>query len=580
VCGFVGGTDPAWNYAAALAAIAHRGPDASALKLDDPIRVGFRRLAIIDLNPEANQPLLAADGASWIVFNGEIYGYKVLKAELEKRGHEFRTESDTEVALNAYLEWGSGFVERLDGMFAIAIWDARERKLKLWRDRPGIKPLYYYYDGRRFAFASELKAIERALAPRDLEVDGTACYDFLGYRYVPAPKTLYKRCFKLPPAHELVYSPDTGSLSSPRRYWTLPVPEEPRSPPLEAACEELRALIGASVAEQMVADVPVGFFLSGGVDSSVVVAAAAATGTRVSTFSIGFDSDKASETPYAREVAQRFGTDHHERILSQAHAQELLPHLKSWFDEPFADESSLPTYLVSSAAREHVTVVLTGDGGDEVFGGYRTYPRYARYARWPTWPPSLERVTYALRRPFPRRHAVARALTLLETAFSNGPNLWAKLMGGMSTPAKRAYAHELGVPRDYDDWWHYREHWREELPLRTRLQYVDFHTFLPGLVLTKVDRTSMAVSLEARVPLLARRVIEFSFGLTEDLRYYGDEPKGLLRHAYRGILPDGILDRRKKGFGIPRYYLIDVSGGRFIQEHVLTSLFLGARANG
>ncbi len=321
-------------------------------------------------------------------------------------------------------------------MFAIAIWDARRQELRLYRDRPGIKPLYYYYDGRRFAFASELKALEKALAPSELEVDLTACYDFLGYRYVPAPKTLYKRCFKLPPAHELVYTPSTGALQRPRRYWDVPVPEQPREPPLETACEELRSLIGASVAEQMIADVPLGFFLSGGVDSSVVVAAAAATGRRVATFAIGFDADEASETPFAREVAQRFATDHHERILSQAHAQELLPRLKSWFDEPFADESSMPTYLVCSAAREHVTVVLTGDGGDEVFGGYRTYPRYARYARWPTWPPAVENLTYALRRPFPRRHPVTRALSLLETAFSTGPNLWAKLMGGMSTPAK------------------------------------------------------------------------------------------------------------------------------------------------
>ncbi|HJR69519.1 MAG TPA: asparagine synthase (glutamine-hydrolyzing) [Gammaproteobacteria bacterium] len=577
MCGFVGGTDPRLDYAAALATLAHRGPDASELRLVGPVHVGFRRLSIIDLRPSANQPMLAPDGASWIVFNGEIYGYRELRADLVKRGHVFATDSDTEVVLHAYLEWGAEFVDRIDGMFAIVIWDARAQQLRLYRDRPGIKPLYYFYDGQRLVFASELKAIEKALEPNALTVDATACYDFLGYRYVPAPKTLYKNCFKLAPAHELVYTPATRVLASPRPYWRLPVPLEPRTPPLEVCCEELRSLIATSVAEQMIADVPLGFFLSGGVDSSVVVAAAAGTGARVATFAIGFDSDAVSETPFAREVATRFGTDHHERILSQSHAQELLPKLKTWFDEPFADESSLPTYLVCSAAREHVTVVLTGDGGDEVFGGYRTYPRYARYARWPTWPTFMERLTYALRRPFPRRHAVSRLMTLLETAFSNGPNLWAKLMGGMSAPAKQAYARELEIPRDYDDWWHYREFWREDLPLRTRLQYVDFHTFMPGLVLTKVDRTSMAVSLEARVPLLARRVIEFSFGVAEALRFHGDEPKGLLRHAYRGILPAHILDRRKKGFGIPRYYLKDVSGGRFIQEHVLRSLYLGAK---
>jgi asparagine synthase (glutamine-hydrolysing) len=517
--------------------------------------------------------MLAADGATWIVFNGEIYGYRELRDALKKRGHAFRTDSDTEVLLNAYLEWGDGFVEHVDGMFAIALWDPRAGQLKLFRDRPGIKPLYYFYDGKRFAFASELKALERALAPNELVVDETACYDFLSYRYVPAPKTLYRNCFKLLPAHSLAYTPATGALSAAKRFWSLPVPAEPRAPSLDACCEELRSLISASVDEQMIADVPLGFFLSGGVDSSVVVAAAARNGRRISTFAIGFDRDEVSETPFAREVAARFATDHHERILSPAAAEELLPLLKQWFDEPFADESSLPTYLVAKTARERVTVVLTGDGGDEVFGGYRTYPRYARYAGWPSWPPAFERASHALRRRLPRRNAASRALLLLETAFSDGPNLWGKLMGGMSTPEKATYARELGIPRDYDDWWHYRQHWRTDLPLRTRLQYVDFHTFMPGLVLTKVDRTTMAVSLEARVPLLARRVIEFSFNLREDLRYCNDEPKGLLRHAYRGILPDHILDRRKKGFGIPRYYLKGVSGGRPIQEHVLRSLF-------
>jgi len=574
VCGFVGGTDPSWDYRAALESIAHRGPDSSKLHLEAPVRVGFRRLSIIDLGEEANQPMFASDGATWLAFNGEIYGFRSVRQNLEKRGHVFRTRSDTEVVLNSYLEWGDEFVDHIDGMFAIAIWDARQQELKLFRDRPGIKPLYYFHDGVRFAFASELKAIEIACGPGVLQVDETALYDFLGYRYVPTPKTLYRNCFKLPPAHALSFDPATGSIRGPRRYWRVEVPEEPVRRSLDECCEELRSLVDASVRDQMIADVPLGFFLSGGVDSSTVVAAASKAEADVSTFSIGFDSQAVSETPFAREVAELFGTNHHERMLSQADARESLPSLKAWFDEPFADESAIPTFLVSKVARENVTVVLTGDGGDEVFGGYRTYPRFARYDRLPTWPPFMDSVTYWLRRPFRPRGSAARILNLIEMAFSGGPSLWARIMAGMPTAEKRAYRDRFEIPADYDDWWHYRAHWREDLPLRTRLQWVDFHTFMPDMVLTKVDRTSMAVSLEARVPLLDRRIVEFSFSVPEEIRYHADEPKGMFRHAYRGILPDHILDRRKKGFGIPRYYLKDFGEGKLIQEHVLRSLYL------
>ena len=574
MCGFIGGTDPAWNYAAALETLAHRGPDAHRLHLDGAVKVGFRRLKIIDLSEDANQPMFARDGATWLVFNGEIYGYRALRSELENRGRAFATSSDTEVLLSAYLEWGERFVEQIDGMFAIAIWDDAARKLKLFRDRAGIKPLYYYYDGARFAFASELKAIAAAAPAHALTADGTALYDFLSYRYVPAPKTMYRNCYKLPPAHGLVFDPATGAMRGPERYWSIPIPAEPLALNADEAAEELRPLIELAVREQMIADVPLGFFLSGGVDSSVVVASAARTGARAATFAIGFDSDAASETPYARAVAERFATDHHERILSQSAAMNLLPSLKQWFDEPFADESALPTFLVCKTAREHVTVVLTGDGGDEVFGGYRTYPRFARYDRWPAWPRGVLDLTYALRKRLGRRSAWARLLALLDMGFSAGPRLWGLIMAGMPEAAKRPYRERLEIPRDYDDWWHYREFWRMDLPLRTRLQWVDFHTFLPGLVLTKVDRTSMAVSLEARVPLLDRRIVEFSFSLRESVRYHGGEPKGLLRHAYRGILPDDILDRRKKGFGIPRYYFRDLSERKMIQEHVLASLYL------
>jgi asparagine synthase (glutamine-hydrolysing) len=572
VCGFAGGTNPQWNYSAALESIAHRGPDASSLHLEGIVKAGFRRLSIIDLAEEANQPMF--DGDTWLVFNGEIYGFQELRRELEKLGQRFRTQSDTEVVLRAYLQWNDSFVEHIDGMFAIVIWDSRARLLKMWRDRPGIKPLYYHFDGRHFAFASELKAIESLCGKAALQVDGTALYDFLSYRYVPGSKTMYRNCYKLLPGHSLVFEPDTTSVREPQRYWCLPIPDAPAELSLEESCEELRHLVTESVREQMIADVPLGFFLSGGVDSSVVVAAAASMGSRISTFSIGFDSDAKSETPYARQIAEAFGTDHHERILTQSGARGLLPSLKEWFDEPFADESAMPTWLVARTARENVTVVLTGDGGDEVFGGYRTYPRFARYNRLPAWPLFMDNALCALRKPFSRRTSIHRVLSLLEMAMNRGPRLWGKIMFGMSEGDKRPYRHEFGIPADYDDWWHYREHWRTDLPLRTRLQYLDFHTFMPGLVLTKVDRTTMAVSLEARVPLLAKRIIEFSFSVDESIRYHNGELKGLLKHAYRGILPDSILDRRKKGFGIPRNYLGDLGGGKIIQENVLRELFL------
>lgn len=574
MCGFVGGTAPEWDYPRALEAIAHRGPDASRLELGGPVKVGFRRLAIIDLDEHANQPMHAADVDVWLVFNGEIYAFGAVRAELERRGHRFRTQSDTEVALNGYLEWGDAFIDHIDGMFAIVVWDARTRALKLFRDRPGIKPLYYYFDGTHFAFASELKAIEIACGKDTLRTDETALYDFLGYRYVPAPKTLYRNCYKLLPGHRVTFDVDAMRLGEPTPYWSLPIPAVPCNVSLEEACRELRELIAGAVSEQMIADVPLGFFLSGGVDSSVVVATAARAGARVSTFSIGFDSDDVSETPYARAVAQQFGTDHHERILTRDSAQALLPRLKTWFDEPFADESALPTYLVSKTARERVTVVLTGDGGDEVFGGYRTYARFARYDRWPAWPAFMGALSYRLRARARGSSARARLLQLLEMAFDKGPSLWGKIMAGMPEAAKQRYRESLDIPRGYDDWWHYRKYWRDDLPVRTRLQVVDFHTFMPGLVLTKVDRTSMAVSLEARVPLLDRRIIEFAFSLPEAIRYHGGEPKGLLRAAFRGILPDAILDRRKKGFGIPRYYLRDIGDGGPIQEHILQRLFL------
>jgi len=573
MCGFVGGTAADWDYEAALAAIAHRGPDAQGLHRGSPFTVGFRRLSIIDLSPAANQPMLADDRESWIVFNGEIYGFDAIRRELEAAGERFRSSSDTEVVLRAYLRYGDGFIDRIDGMFAIVIWDARKRKLLLYRDRAGIKPLYYFWNGRDFGFASELKALEIAAGRAAFGMDTTALYDFLTYRYVPSPKTPYRECRKLPPAHRLELDPDAGVLAEPRRYWSVPVPEEPRPIGADEAAEELRELLARCVRDQMVADVPVGFFLSGGVDSSSVVAAATATGARLETFSIGFDRPELSETVHARAVADALGTAHTERVLTREAAHALIPRVSGWFDEPFADESCLPTYFVAATAREKVTVVLTGDGGDEVFGGYRTYERFERYSRLPSWPRFMDDWAHRVRERVSSR-GLKRALTQLEWAFSEDVSLWAKLMRGMTPAEARAYALELGIGRDYDHLWHFRRYWRAELPVRTRLQLVDFYTYLPDEILTKVDRTTMAVSLEARVPLLDRRIVEWSFALPEAVRYHGGR-KGILRYAYRDRLPAGLVDRKKKGFGTPREYLRDL-GAFGLQRRVLDEYLAAA----
>ncbi len=572
MCGILGGTDPAWDYDGAVQALRHRGPDRQRVSRCGEVTLGFARLAIIDLSEAADQPMSALDGQVWLVFNGEIYGYAALRQRLLGLGYRFRSQSDTEVLLNAYLHWGDGFVEHVDGMFAAVLYDARRRQLKLFRDRPGIKPLYYYADGRRFAFASELKGITALLGGAGLDEDPTAIYDFLTYRYIPAPKTLYRNVFKLEPASWLTFDLERRAITEPRRYWRLEVPSDPPPVGSQEAAGQLTRLLEESVDEQLVADVPVGFFLSGGVDSSTVVAAAARSHDRLETFCIGFDRAENTETPFAREVARAYHTDHHERTLSFAEAEQLFSRLKDWYDEPFYDSSAFPTYLVSKFARESVTVALTGDGGDEVFGGYLWHDLFRRWSAL-SIPGGrrLAEVLARLKRAVPVNSLPYRLCDRVELMASDDLALYAKLLAGMSHHEKRPYAERCGIESGYDDYWHFRRYWRPELPLRTRLQYLEFHTYLPDDILTKVDRVSMAVSLEARVPLLSRKLVEFSFALPEEVRYCGGQPKGLLKRACVDRLPPAILQRRKQGFSMPRHYRRRDRLSR--QERVLGELF-------
>ena len=553
MCGFLGGTSTNWNYRAGISALEHRGPDSQNQASFSGLELYFARLAIIDTSTAAEQPMRDERGEVCIVYNGELYGHRALKKELEKKGRVFRSQSDSEVLLQAYLEWGEEWTKHVEGMFAVAICDSRLKKLFLLRDRVGIKPLYYYYDGKDLAFASELGSLQLTLEGADLKLDSSAICDYLTYRYIPAPKTLYRNCFKLPPASILEFDLEKRKIASVSRYWNLEVDPSPAPINIDKAAERTRELLHTAVSEQMISDVPLGCFLSGGVDSSAVVSVAAELTNELETFSMGFDVEQHSETGYALLAAKYFGTKHFDEQLGFAQSQDLRKDMHRWFGEPFGDSSAIATYLLAKFARERVTVVLTGDGGDEVFGGYKWYTFFDKLYRYRQFLPKniLNRLFSRVKSSFTRHGACYRWLNGLDAAFSEDLVFYAALLRGVFGSEKRKYREALEIPRDYDDLWFLREHWRKDLPLYTRMQYLDFHTYLPEDILCKVDRSSMAVSLEARVPLLDTKLLEFVFSLPESTRFFQNQLKGLFKHSLRGRVPPEILKRKKKGFGIP-----------------------------
>jgi len=522
------------------ATLEHRGPDSDGTFVDGGAGLAARRLAIIDLE-HGDQPLANEDGTCTVVQNGEIYNYAELTHELARLGHRFRTRSDTEVLVHAYEEWGLEFAERLRGMFAVAIWDARERRLVLARDRFGIKPLYYRRDGSELSFASELDALPKG------EVDPDAVDAFLAFNSVPGPLSIYREIRKLPPGHLLVWREGTAEL----RRFARPGPLAPRAGADEAELvEECRARLRDSVRAHLVSDVPVGVLLSGGVDSGVLAALAAEESSApVRTFSIGFEESSFDELAGARAVAQRYGTDHHELVL-RPDAARLLPALAAAFDEPFADSSALPTYLVSELAAKHVKVALSGEGGDELFGGYYTYVAdllaervggLAAAAR-----PLVDRLPTSTRRASfdykAKRFARAAHLPPLERHHG-----WKEIF----TPEERVAL--TGHANGWDPVSLLRARFAETdgHELLVRLQDVDLGTYLVDDLLVKTDRASMASSLEARVPFLDSVVANFAFSLPRSQRVRGLDKKRLLRRAAEPLLPAEVVHGRKRGFSIP-----------------------------
>jgi asparagine synthase (glutamine-hydrolysing) len=555
-CGTIKPVDPA-RVQRMSDALVHRGPDDSGVWTSSGVGLGFRRLAIIDL-AGSPQPMHSADGRAVIVFNGEIYNFRELRRELANLGAEFRTDGDGEVILAAYQKWGVDCLRRLNGMFAFAIYDCERRELFLARDRFGVKPLYIAHlsDGS-LAFASELKGLlAHPLLRR--EADPLAVEDYLTWGYVPDHRCILKGVEKLPAGHYRVLRHDTPP-PPPVRWWDISFAERHRGKAADLEAELLHHLREA-VTSRMTADVPLGAFLSGGVDSSSVVALMAeASRTQVKTCSIGFDVAALDETSYAEEVARLFGTEHHTRIVSADQFADIGT-LAAIFDEPFADASALPTWRVSQLARETVTVALSGDGADEAFAGYRRQRFQAHEERGRHLLPAAlrKRAFGTLGGIYPKADWAPRSLRLKTTLLSlsgSGAEGYARALS-VTPPEVRLPLYSSGFAREIGD---YRAEGplirlMESAPARSgldRAQYADLMFWLPGDILTKVDRTSMAASLEAREPLLDHRLIGFAAQLPDNLRIRGNQGKVLLKRAMRRYLPKDVLYRPKQGFVTP-----------------------------
>lgn len=531
----------------------HRGPDDEGYYSDSHVSFGMRRLSIIDLHT-GHQPISNENQDIWVVYNGEIYNFKQIRAELEQRGHIFKTQTDTEIIVHAYEEYGDGCVNYFNGMFAIALWDLRKRRLFMARDRLGIKPLYYWMGQDRLVFGSELKSlVAHPDVPREIDLEALDL--FFTLEYIPAPRTIYANVMKLLPGHSLAVEDGRLKIS---QYWDIPYNPVVQN---EAECAEvLSSMIQEAVRMRLVSDVPLGAFLSGGIDSSTVVAFMSQFATEpVQTFSIGFSDDTYNELPYARAVARHFGTRHYDEVLNPDIA-DLAEQLVCHQDEPFADTSVFPTYLVSKLAGREVKVVLSGDGGDELFGGYDTYlaEKYDRYYR---------RLPGVLRRRVLPTIAGWLPPQPAKKGFIN--KVKRMVEGGALEPALQhtrwmIFLHQsvkdslyqsglratLGTNPTADVIGNYF-HQGIRFDNLAQQQYVDIKTYLTDDILTKVDRMSMAVSIEARVPLLDYRIVEYALNLPPAMKLNGSRTKSILRRAVKGLVPDLVLDKPKQGFSIP-----------------------------
>ncbi len=562
MCGFAGfiGAGDVGDIKLMTGRLAHRGPDDEAFWSDpeNRIHLGFRRLTILD-SSHGRQPMHNGDNSITVVFNGEIYNHRELRATLEARGHHFRSDhSDTEVLLHGYQAWGDELPLHLDGMFAFAIWDAYRRRLFCARDRFGEKPFYFAARAGVFLFASEIGALQAHALGED-ELSSVGVQKYFAYGYVPAPGTIYRHTCKLPPGSTLVFDAAKGSVNT-SRYWRFAITAEDDAPAhrIPALAEELRHLLEQAVRRRLEADVPLGVFLSGGIDSTAILALAAkARGDLgVDSFTIGFRERSYDESAYARRAATEIGSRHHERIVDIAGAQRELPALLGRLDEPFADPSLLPTHLLARFAREHVTVALSGDGGDELFGGYDPLLALGAAAFYSRLVPKplhalLCRAVAALPRGKGNMSLDFRLRRTLR-GLSYAPGMWNPVWLGPLDPNEFVACFDNPLPPN-ELFEEALQAWEEcashNLVDRTLTFYSNF--YLPEMILAKADRASMFASLESRAPFLDRDLVTFCQRLPHGYKLRGGTRKFLLKEALRGVVPDFVLARKKKGFGIP-----------------------------
>lgn len=564
MCGICGIIDPGGNpikkeiLQNMCAALVHRGPDDEGIYISSQLKpsagLGHRRLKIIDLSEAGHQPMPNEDGSLWLVFNGEIYNFQKLRKDLKNKGHRFRSGTDAEVVLHLYEDYAEDCLSYLRGMFAFAIWDKKKSKLFLARDRLGQKPLLYYYDGQHFCFASEFSAL-LASGLVDKNINYEAIDQYLTFGYVPAPATIYKRIFKILPAHFGIFQ--NGKINL-KKYWELDYSPKIVISEKEAAQEIIRILKEA-VSLRLISDVPLGVFLSGGIDSSTVTAIMSQLADRVQTFSIGFDTADFDELKYARNITTRYSTEHHEFIVKPK-ALEILPLLVERYGEPYADSSAIPTYYVSQQTREFVTVALNGDGGDESFAGYERYQAMA-LAEFYNRIPSLFRG--GLRKAI--IHLVPDSVN-----FKNKRRRLRRFFENVSNPFYPRYCRWVSMINDNDKNNLYRESfknqlenenpasWLEEYPglsedidLVDRLMAIDIKTNLANDLLVKMDIASMANSLETRSPFLDHKLMEFAAKLPAEYKMKRLIKKYILKKAIKDLIPQENIHRRKMGFGVP-----------------------------